>query len=445
MNAILAPSSLQTNPNTTKPSSNNSSNNNDSGSFDSTLQAQTKALNQDKNNSNEAKTIKSQDLLGTIWSMQGNPNLSTQITSIESKIKFSSPSVSVDASDPSITTDISGELPAVPTQDLLAMIWSMQNNTSVAKPVVLVEASNTTTNLTASMASNAANNLTASMASNAANNLTASMASDDAKNLTASMTSDAANNLTASMASDAANNLTASMASNAANNLTASMASDAANNLTASMASDAAALALKNSELINNQINEEGNSLTISDSNQTALINSREPNLPTSLAPSANTSTPMSAPIPTYSITPSVSQSGWDAAINQRIVWMASQNIQSATLNINPEHLGPLQIQIQVDNNQQANIQFFSAQPEVRLALQNSLPMLSEMFEQTGIQLGQSNVSSQSSGSNQEQQKSNFNTLVNEQIKLDSSINSVSSTTPNTPNSSGNGLLNIYA
>ncbi|MEI6145914.1 MAG: hypothetical protein WCP66_05810, partial [Methylococcales bacterium] len=130
MNAILAPSSLQTNPNTTKPSSNNSSNNNDSGSFDSTLQAQTKALNQDKNNSNEAKTIKSQDLLSTIWSMQGNPNLSTQITSIESKIKFSSPSASVDASDPSITTDISGELPAVPTQDLLAMIWSMQNNTS---------------------------------------------------------------------------------------------------------------------------------------------------------------------------------------------------------------------------------------------------------------------------------------------------------------------------
>ncbi|MEI6146580.1 MAG: flagellar hook-length control protein FliK, partial [Methylococcales bacterium] len=222
----------------------------------------------------------------------------------------------------------------------------------------------------------------------------------------------------------------------------ASMASDAANNLTASMASDAAALALKNSELINNQINEEGSSLTISDSNQTALINSREPNLPTSLAPSANTSTPMSAPIPTYSITPSVSQSGWDAAINQRIVWMASQNIQSATLNINPEHLGPLQIQIQLDNNQQANVQFFSAQPEVRLALQNSIPMLSQMLEQTGIQLGQSDVSSQSSGSNPQQQKSNFNTLVNEQIKLDSTSTTVTSTTPI---NNGNGLLNIYA
>ena len=172
------------------------------------------------------------------------------------------------------------------------------------------------------------------------------------------------------------------------------------------------------------------------------IASNPEPNLTSSQASSINSPTPMSATVPSYSIAPSVSQSGWDAAISQRVVWMASQNIQSATLNINPEHLGPLQIQIQLDNNQQANVQFFSAQPEVRLALQNSIPMLSQMLEQTGIQLGQSDVSSQSSGSNPQQQKSNFNTLVNEQIKLDSTSTTVTSTTPI---NNGNGLLNIYA
>ena len=64
--------------------------------------------------------------------------------------------------------------------------------------------------------------------------------------------------------------------------------------------------------------------------------------------------------------------------------------------------------QAKMENSQQVSVQFFSAQPEVRLALQNSMPMLSQMLDQTGIQLGQSDVRSQNFGSNQQQQKDNF-------------------------------------
>ena len=351
-------------------------------------------------------------MLSTIWSKQGNQNLSSQATPISSRIKYSSSSVSAETSDPGITTDTSAELPTIPSQDLLAMIWAMQTNTSAPASVAMPDASSAT------------------------NSPIVSITNDAANSLTASITNDVTNSLTASIANDAANSLTASIANDTANSLTASIANDTANSLTASIANDTAILPLKNSEISND------NSASLTMSNSPKIASYPEPNLTSSQASSINSPTPMSATVPSYSITPSVSQSGWDAALSQRVVWMASQNIQSATLNINPEHLGPLQIQIQLDNNQQANVQFFSAQPEVRLALQNSIPMLSQMLEQTGIQLGQSDVSSQSSGSNPQQQKSNFNTLVNEQIKLDSTSTTATNTTPI---NNGNGLLNIYA
>ena len=401
MSAILSTSSLLANSNINKSTSNNNSNG-DGASFDSTLQSQTKALNQNngEQNAHAPKTVKSNELLSTIWSKQGNQNLSSQVTPISSRIKYSSSSVSAETSDPAITIDTSAELPTIPSQDLLAMIWAMQTNTSAPASVAMPDASSAT------------------------------------NSPIASVTNDAANSLTASIANDTAKSLNASIANDTANSLTASIANDTANSLTASITNDAAILALKNSEISNDN----SASLTMSDSPK--IASNPESNLTSSQAPSINSPTPMSATVPSYSIAPSVSQSGWDAALSQRVVWMASQNIQSATLNINPEHLGPLQIQIQLDNNQQANVQFFSAQPEVRLALQNSIPMLSQMLEQTGIQLGQSDVSSQSSGSNPQQQKSNFNTLVNEQIKLDSTSTTVTNTTPI---NNGNGLLNIYA
>lgn len=216
-------------------------------------------------------------------------------------------------------------------------------------------------------------------------------------------------------------------------------ASDIASNIAAAIDNETSTLAINSAYITTDNTSVVANSDI---AQAMAINNNTNPNLASSSTPSAISTPSMSATLPTYPITPSVGQSGWNEAINQRIVWMASQNIQSATLNINPEHLGPLQIQIQMDSNQQANVQFFSAQPEVRLALQNSIPMLSQMLEQTGIQLGQSDVSSNNFGPNQQQQKSNPNSLHNENLKLEST-NSVISNTP--LNSRGNGLLNIYA
>ncbi len=82
----------------------------------------------------------------------------------------------------------------------------------------------------------------------------------------------------------------------------------------------------------------------------------------------------------------------WNQALGDKIVWMAAGAQQSATLTLNPPNLGPLQVVLNV-TNEQATASFFSAQPEVRQALEAAFPRLREMMNEAGIQLGQASVS----------------------------------------------------
>ena len=91
-------------------------------------------------------------------------------------------------------------------------------------------------------------------------------------------------------------------------------------------------------------------------------------------------------------LTQPVGSQGWDQALGQKIVWMASGAQQSATLTLNPPDLGPLQVVLHVTNSH-ADAAFMTAQPEVKQALEAAMPKLREMLDQAGIQLGQATVS----------------------------------------------------
>lgn len=91
-------------------------------------------------------------------------------------------------------------------------------------------------------------------------------------------------------------------------------------------------------------------------------------------------------------LAPAVGTPAWDQALGQKIVWMVRGGEQSATLTMNPPDLGPMQVVLSVTNNQ-ATVDFMSAQPEVRQALESALPRLREMMGEAGVQLGQANVS----------------------------------------------------
>ena len=91
-------------------------------------------------------------------------------------------------------------------------------------------------------------------------------------------------------------------------------------------------------------------------------------------------------------LAPTVGTTAWNQALGEKIVWMAAGAQQSATLTLNPPNMGPLQIVLNV-SNEQATASFFSAQPEVRQALEAAFPRLREMMNEAGIQLGQATVS----------------------------------------------------
>ncbi|MFJ3058406.1 flagellar hook-length control protein FliK [Herbaspirillum sp. NPDC087042] len=109
----------------------------------------------------------------------------------------------------------------------------------------------------------------------------------------------------------------------------------------------------------------------------------------------------------TDKIQPNVGSAGWDQAVGNKITWMATGGIQSASLTLNPPDLGPMQVVLSV-HNQQADATFITAQPEVKQALEAAMPKLREMMDQAGIQLGQATVNTgmpnQQQGANSQQQ-----------------------------------------
>jgi flagellar hook-length control protein FliK len=87
-----------------------------------------------------------------------------------------------------------------------------------------------------------------------------------------------------------------------------------------------------------------------------------------------------------------VGSSAWTDEVGTKITWLAHQGIESASLQLSPEHLGPLQVTISVHNGQ-ASVWFGAAQPDTRSALQQSLPQLRQLFANQGLTLADAGVS----------------------------------------------------
>lgn len=85
-----------------------------------------------------------------------------------------------------------------------------------------------------------------------------------------------------------------------------------------------------------------------------------------------------------------VGSQAWDNQVSQRIVYMVGKE-QAATLTLNPPDLGPVQIVLNVSNDQ-ASVAFSAEQLEVRQALENALPRLREMMSESGIALNNATV-----------------------------------------------------
>lgn len=125
-------------------------------------------------------------------------------------------------------------------------------------------------------------------------------------------------------------------------------------------------------------------------SQQQAAAEAPAPSVTQLQAQAAKLETVQPAAVPADRIPARVGSQGWDNQVSQRIVYMVGKE-QAATLTLNPPDLGPVQVVLNVSNDQ-ASVQFSSNQLEVRQALENAIPKLREMMSESGIALGNATV-----------------------------------------------------
>lgn len=85
----------------------------------------------------------------------------------------------------------------------------------------------------------------------------------------------------------------------------------------------------------------------------------------------------------------------WFNAIAERVMWLASQNIQAAELHLDPPELGPMQVRVAV-NHDQASVNFISHHVAVRDILDLNVNRLRDMFANEGMNLVNVDVSDRS-------------------------------------------------
>ena len=90
----------------------------------------------------------------------------------------------------------------------------------------------------------------------------------------------------------------------------------------------------------------------------------------------------------------------WQQSLSQHVTLFTRQGQQSAELRLHPQDLGQVHISLKLDDNL-AQLQMVSPHSHVRAALEAALPMRTQLAE-SGIQLGQSNISSESFAGHQQ-------------------------------------------
>lgn len=115
-------------------------------------------------------------------------------------------------------------------------------------------------------------------------------------------------------------------------------------------------------------------------------IQVQRPVVPADFTPRPNLMT--NAPV----IEHQVGTPAWQNAVSQQISVFTRNGVHNAELKLHPEELGSLQINIRMHQDQ-AQIHIVSEHPQVRQALETAMPQLRAALAESGVQLGQTNVS----------------------------------------------------
>ena len=97
-------------------------------------------------------------------------------------------------------------------------------------------------------------------------------------------------------------------------------------------------------------------------------------------------------PVPTsQTIQTPPGQPGWDAQVGQRLIFMVSNEMKSAEIRLNPAELGPMEVKVKTEG-EKVSVVINVQNPQVREAIEQSLPRLREIFAGQGMDLGNVDV-----------------------------------------------------
>ncbi|MFG6062531.1 flagellar hook-length control protein FliK [Enterobacter ludwigii] len=84
----------------------------------------------------------------------------------------------------------------------------------------------------------------------------------------------------------------------------------------------------------------------------------------------------------------------WKQSVSQHIALFSRNGLHSAEIRLHPEELGSLQISLRLQQDQ-AQIHIVSEHAHIRHAMEQAMPQLRAAMAESGIQLGQANVSAE--------------------------------------------------
>ncbi|URQ60878.1 flagellar hook-length control protein FliK [Pantoea alhagi] len=126
---------------------------------------------------------------------------------------------------------------------------------------------------------------------------------------------------------------------------------------------------------------------------QTVPLTAAPATSPASLAiPAAASSTSSTLlPVAYGVLEPEVGSPAWQQALSQKLNAFTRNGVHHAELRLHPEHLGPLQIKLRLDQDQ-VQLHFVTDHQPVRAALETAMPHLRTSLAEAGIQLDQGSV-----------------------------------------------------
>jgi flagellar hook-length control protein FliK len=110
-------------------------------------------------------------------------------------------------------------------------------------------------------------------------------------------------------------------------------------------------------------------------------------------ATTSSSSSSSTAPATFAYVQEPVGSSGWSHEVGQATLRMAATDLQSASIRLNPEHLGPMDVQVRVDNGV-AHLAFSATHADTRQALEASRGTLDQLFTSQGLKMGDVSVGS---------------------------------------------------